>query len=57
LGEERPSTLNNSLKPIFAFLGVDLRDNVAVRFVGLEKKKLFHNVDIVGFLIFPEIFQ
>jgi hypothetical protein len=50
-----PTTV--SLKPIFAFLDVDLREYVAVKFVGLEEKELFYNLDIAGFLIVPKILE
>ena len=46
-----------SLKPIFAFLGVDLREVLAVKFVGLKEKTLFDNLNIVGLLIVPEILE
>ena len=36
-------------------MGVDLRENVAARVVGLKEKTLLYNLDIAGFLMIAEI--
>ena len=37
------------------FLGVDLRESVAVRVVGFKEKTLLYNLNIAGFIIVAEI--